>query len=925
MELFLHPWYMVAGGALISSPIIIHLINRMRFKRIRWAAMEFLLKSQKRNRRRLIIEQMILLLLRILLVLLIGFLVARYVGGALGSTGQGTMHVVVLDDTPSMGDHWKDQGNTRTALEVGKDQIKQLARTAGQASSSQAIQVYKLSDLTKPLYNDRISDRTEQELSTKLSDLKPTALHIDPVKAIEKSRDVFNSVSHGQKILHLVSDFRENDWGTSDKLEELNEQINKLTDAGINLNLLDTAHPFRKDTKGVVLHHDNLAIEDFKSDSRIAAEGMPVEFTVSVMNYSTKEVTDCFLKVRVDGKEEFAASQPIEKLVGSGKTDIKFQLLFTKKQPTPEFVHISAELVEKDPSGLLADNIRDLVIELRKKVPILVIDGEGEKNKRERGSDSFDLDGVLYTEKSVLAEIKGVEFLEQANIEDYPCIFLLNVGQIKNEALLKRLQEYVKNGGSLAFFMGEKINTSFYNETLHKQYDGLFPVMISGRPTDPVTPEERLKRKLEDPQPKILFRDANHPIVQGELAGNAGAFQYLSIDRYYPTLPRSQWNPTSEKEKAQEIITLPNRNDIKSYSGRAQELLRQAVEKTRELAEADKSYDKYTRPVENYQRAVGRALDLGRDTNTLYFTILELDRLLKDQGEPNKPDRPNMTELWSHPSMGVLKNSIEAFREGIQFGDPLVVVRPYGRGKVAACLTTAGVKSNWNDWAEGPLSWSYVIFFKKLLRNLNSESADLNRVATDAAGIKLQFDETQYKDTVKFRFQAQPDPEAKKGGAAAGEPPDPEKQTLRMATRKVGDNQFLVLDYNDAVRPGVYTFEFEPNDPRKASSETRSYAFNVDTRTESDLKRASQTQLVEYRKKKTEEARSGKIALSGPGEEITLFKARDPDISESPWLYLLFLIILVIEQALAVHLSFHVSPSDAAAPARTSRPAPAAA
>ena len=32
-------WAFLAGGLLVSSPIIIHLINRMRFKRIRWAAM----------------------------------------------------------------------------------------------------------------------------------------------------------------------------------------------------------------------------------------------------------------------------------------------------------------------------------------------------------------------------------------------------------------------------------------------------------------------------------------------------------------------------------------------------------------------------------------------------------------------------------------------------------------------------------------------------------------------------------------------------------------------------------------------------------------------------------------------------------------------------------------------------------------------
>ena len=95
--MFLNPFAMVVGGALISAPILIHLINRMRFKRIRWAAMEFLLKSQKRNRRKLIIEQMILLLLRILLVLLAAFLVARFVYGA--GASRGASHVVIVATT----------------------------------------------------------------------------------------------------------------------------------------------------------------------------------------------------------------------------------------------------------------------------------------------------------------------------------------------------------------------------------------------------------------------------------------------------------------------------------------------------------------------------------------------------------------------------------------------------------------------------------------------------------------------------------------------------------------------------------------------------------------------------------------------------------------------------------------------------------
>src|SRR5438552_5649635 len=122
LSLFLNPYTMIAGAALVSSPIVIHLINRLRYRRVKWAAMEFLLKSQKRNRRRLIIEQLILLLLRIMLVLLAAFLVARYVYAGYGE--KGTLHVVVVDDTPSMGDrHRSQQGQDLTAFDVGREQL----------------------------------------------------------------------------------------------------------------------------------------------------------------------------------------------------------------------------------------------------------------------------------------------------------------------------------------------------------------------------------------------------------------------------------------------------------------------------------------------------------------------------------------------------------------------------------------------------------------------------------------------------------------------------------------------------------------------------------------------------------------------------------------------------------------------------------
>jgi hypothetical protein len=59
---FLFPSLLAIGLPLVAVPILIHLINLRRQQRIRWAAMQFLLESQRRNRRWILLKQMLLLL-----------------------------------------------------------------------------------------------------------------------------------------------------------------------------------------------------------------------------------------------------------------------------------------------------------------------------------------------------------------------------------------------------------------------------------------------------------------------------------------------------------------------------------------------------------------------------------------------------------------------------------------------------------------------------------------------------------------------------------------------------------------------------------------------------------------------------------------------------------------------------------------------
>ena len=58
---------LIWGTLLGAIPLIIHLLNRRRFRRVEWAPMHYLKLTIQRNRRRIQLEQLLLLLLRIAL------------------------------------------------------------------------------------------------------------------------------------------------------------------------------------------------------------------------------------------------------------------------------------------------------------------------------------------------------------------------------------------------------------------------------------------------------------------------------------------------------------------------------------------------------------------------------------------------------------------------------------------------------------------------------------------------------------------------------------------------------------------------------------------------------------------------------------------------------------------------------------------
>src|SRR5918992_709111 len=131
-----------AGLAAVSIPVIIHILNRRRYKTVTWAAMDFLLRALKKNRRRLRFEQWVLLATRCLVVFLLGVALARPLAcenqSAAGIGGRTGLNVFVIDNSYSMA-YEANRPDAKTHLDQAKKIAKALIGQMNSGGESVAI------------------------------------------------------------------------------------------------------------------------------------------------------------------------------------------------------------------------------------------------------------------------------------------------------------------------------------------------------------------------------------------------------------------------------------------------------------------------------------------------------------------------------------------------------------------------------------------------------------------------------------------------------------------------------------------------------------------------------------------------------------------------------------------------------------------
>lgn len=540
------------GFLLALVPLLIHLINMMRHRRVKWAAMEFLLASYKKHRKWVWLKQLLLLLARMAVVALIVAMLAQLKTrdqwlAIFG--GRVTHHYVVVDDSYSM----SDRVAGATAMDAAGQVMKAIVGRATQQDSQQKLTLIRFSQArgagdggqgTGDREASQIADFNAEPIDSnfdvtlerKVRTFDATQLALGPLDALTVVKQLLGQTKDETSIVYLLSDFRTKDWGSP---TEYREALGQLRRSQAEVHLVNCARSTEP----------NLGVISIEPADETRAAGVPLFVNVKVKNYGNKPASKVQLKLQstfyppddltkaqpdqLKGQVDELATLLIESIGPGEVVDRRVQVYF----PQPGKHVVEASLPE-DP--IEADNRRWCVIDFPDGERVLVIDGSPEQQHAYFLEVTFR--PLERSNTGIRPEVKPASFLRDATLDTlngYSAIYLLDVSRLDGRAV-ETLEAYVTGGGGLAIFDGPDVNTGYYNQALYKEGKGLLPAPLGfdidlGLALDPSSPDVEL---------------SNHPIFSFFVSETNPLIRGVKIDRFREVA--SNWKPGPES--AVEVI-----------------------------------------------------------------------------------------------------------------------------------------------------------------------------------------------------------------------------------------------------------------------------------------------------------------------------------------------------------------------------------
>jgi len=510
---FLNPWLLL-GIAAVGVPVLIHLLNRYRFRETDWAMMRFLIPATRIRSRQIKVQDVLLLVLRCLAVFLVMLALARPTirpegsSWPLGETRAGA--VIVLDASFSM--HHaagmpgtaRASGNlaaARTRFERALEQVREISATL---KPGDPVTLVLVGSRVRVLLRNAPFDA--ERFGKELADLArsgpmPERLNLDTLPGL--LLPLVKELKAVRREVYLVTDAQASQWRSPPAegrpaltgVEEAKEH--RAVSVGSEMReLAEAAHGvFLLPVGGV--EAENLAVTRLELASGVLRRGAMARYAVTVRNFGARPKDGATVVCRLDGTTVDERSLGFL-APGEAKTVSMFVPL-----QRPGALRVSAHL-GADPLEL--DNARYAVAEVRERVSVLCVDGDPSGEPFEGAADF--VVAALSTGEFDPAEeslaVRSVPWLAlpSESIADHDVVILVDVPDVP-EAQVEALYDLVRGGGGLIVFVGDNTKPHTWNEKMRVGRESLLPAdlveVVEGRfasggltPLDPSFPRHPL-------------------------------------------------------------------------------------------------------------------------------------------------------------------------------------------------------------------------------------------------------------------------------------------------------------------------------------------------------------------------------------------------------------------------------------------------
>ncbi len=444
------------GLAAASVPIILHLLNRRRFREVQWAAMRFLLAAIRKNQRRIRIENWLLLAIRTLIIVLVVSAMAKPFLESFGVViaGRRVHRILVVDASLSMG--YTSAGTSRF------DQAKAVAsQLVKQSRRGDAISVILMSQPPRVVIGDPSPNLKEVE--KEIGDLAITHGNVDLAATFEAVDRVLEVSSISQKEVIFLTDLQAASWRPPGQISEgFKRTLARIEARQPRSVLVDLGKS----------GGENRAVTDLKLDAPVVTVGGSVLVRGVVRNFGGSPVEGVRSRLTVDGR---LGPEMTEDLRPGEDHPIVFRRQFTT--PGDHLIELS---VDDDP--LTLDNRRWLVVPVRESLNVLLVDGHFKSEPFQAETDYL-AQALSPTEGSpgqpgpIRVEVVAESQLSRRELNPYDVIVLCNVAQFSQPEVVA-LEDFLKQGGGVVIFGGDQVVADNYNRLLYADGNGLLPASV---------------------------------------------------------------------------------------------------------------------------------------------------------------------------------------------------------------------------------------------------------------------------------------------------------------------------------------------------------------------------------------------------------------------------------------------------------------